>query len=110
MSLRDDINIPLVLVLGAATGLLVAVSIIGTRAAFNYVKKAEVERNYAYAEERGILHFGDNVWKPQLEALEAKDGPAWADTGKQSVAISINDAKRIYIESKGSAKAVAVGQ
>ena len=103
MSLRDDINIPVILVLGATTGLIVAVAIIGTMAGYNYVTQVDLARNYASAEKSGILHFGENVYRPQNVALNAEQ-PAWADVNKASVRVSLARAKELMIESKGKAR------
>jgi hypothetical protein len=103
MSLRDDINIPVILVLGATTGLIVAVAIIGTQAGYNYVTQVDLARNYKAAEDRGILHFGENVYKPQADALKAEQ-PGWADLNKMSVRVSLDRAKELMIESKGKAR------
>jgi hypothetical protein len=100
MSLRDDINIPVVVVLGLVTGLIVAVAIVGTQAGYNYVTHAELERNYAEAEKDGTLSLGNRVFHQQDAAL--KKGGEWATTQKTQQTISIEDAKRLFIESKGA--------
>lgn len=105
MSLRDDINIPVVVVLGLVTGLIVAVAIVGTQAGYNYVTHAERERNFATAEAAGTLNLGKRVWKTQDEALRAPS--AWANTEKTQQTLPIAEAKRLMIESKGAAGAAA---
>ena len=99
MSLRDDINIPLIVVLGITTGLIVAVAIIGTQAGYNYVTLVDLARNYETSEERGILHFGENVWKPQTEALNAS--ASWSNTEKTTVRIPLEQARQMMIDAKG---------
>lgn len=110
MSLRDDINIPLITVLGITTGLLVAVAIIGTQAGYNYVTSAQLSRNYAEAEQSGLLTFGKNTWKPQHDAL-MNPVPAWnlvppAKEGdapvKENVHIGLDAAIKIMVDTKGA--------
>ena len=103
MSLRDDINIPVVVVLGIATALIVAVAIIGTQAGYNYVTGVDLARNYKAAEDRGILHYGENIFAPQTESLHPEQ-PSWNSVDKSAVKISIDRAKELMIESKGKAK------
>lgn len=76
MSLRDDINIPLITVLGVVSGLLVAVAIVGTQAGYNYVTQAQLARNYDEADKLGLLSLGEKTWKPQREKLNDAT-PAW---------------------------------
>lgn len=102
MSLRDDINIPVISILGITTGLIVAVAIVGTHAGYNYVTQVDLARNYQTAEDRGILHYGKNILDKQSAQLEQP--AAWTEVDKSAVRIPINDARRIMIESKGKAK------
>lgn len=110
MSLRDDINIPLVCVLGLTTGLIVAVAIIGTQAGYNYAQQAEVARNYEDPNPavQAQLHYGEHVWAPQRDAL-AKSA-SWNDLNKTTVRIPLEDAKRIMIESNGKPPAAPTSQ
>ena len=101
MSLRDDINVPVVIVLGLVTGLIVAVAIVGTQAGYNYVRHAELERNYDNAEANGTLSFGKQVWAPQEKALHDPE-PKWMDVEKTTVHQSIDKAKQMFINAKGS--------
>lgn len=105
MSLRDDINIPVVVTLGLVTGLIVAVAIVGTQAGYNYVTHAELERNFDDAEKDGTLAYGKRVWAPQEAAL--KTGGKWATTQKTAQTISLDDAKKMMIDSKGAAGVAA---
>lgn len=101
MSLRDDINVPVVVVLGVVTGLIVAVAIVGTQAGYNYVLHAELERNYTDAEKNGTLSLGKQVWAPQQAALDEPDA-SWANVEKTSVRQSIGAAKQMFIDAKGA--------
>ena len=101
MSLRDDINIPVVIVLGIVTGLIVAVAIIGTQAGYNYVSHAEVERNYREAEANGSLNLGKRVWAEQ-EAAMNDPAKGWATTQKTAVRMPIDRAEQLLIENKGA--------
>lgn len=103
MSLRDDINIPVVLVLGITTGLIVAVAIVGTKAGYNYVTQIDLARNYDYGEKRGLVHYGEKVYAPQVDALH-KAEVAWKDPNKASVSLPLDRAREIMIESKGKAR------
>jgi hypothetical protein len=105
MSLRDDINIPVVVVLGLVTGLIVAVAIVGTQAGYNYVTQAERDRAFANAEADGSLSLGKRVWRTQEEAL-AKPA-AWANVEKTQQTLPLAEAKKLMIESKGAAGTVA---
>ena len=100
MSLRDDINVPVVVVLGLVTGLIVAVAIVGTQAGYNYVRAAELERNFDDAEKSGTLSLGKQVWAPQQAALDSTD-LKWANVEKTSVHVSIDKAKQMFIDAKG---------
>jgi hypothetical protein len=100
MSLRDDINIPVVVVLGLATGLIVAVAIVGTRAGYNYVTNVDLARNYDAQEKSGNLTFGANTLRAQKQKL-AEAGPKWANVEKTLVTIPIEDAKTLMVQSKG---------
>ena len=100
MSLRDDINIPVVVVLGLVTGLIVAVAIVGTQAGYNYVTQAEHERNYLEAEASGTLNLGKHLWIPQSEAMAKK--AAWANNEKSMQTLPLERAKQLMIESKGA--------
>ena len=100
MSLRDDINIPLVVVLGLATGLIVTVAIIGTQAGYNYATASQLSSNYAEADARGQLRYGEAIWEPQRKSLD--QAASWADANKASVRLPIQDAMRIMIDSKGN--------
>ena len=102
MSLRDDINIPVITVLGITTGLIVAVAIVGTEAGYNYVTQVDLARNYESAEKRGILHFGENVYRPQAQAM-TRD-VAWSDTNKTMVSMPLDQARQMMIDSKGKAR------
>ena len=102
MSLRDDINIPVITVLGITTGLIVAVAIVGTQAGYNYVTQVDLARNYATAEERGILHFGQNVLNKQAEAMSAPQA-SWVDVEKTMVRLPLDQAKQMMLQSKGKA-------
>lgn len=110
MSLRDDINIPLITVLGVVSGLLVAVAIVGTQAGYNYVNQAQLARNYDDAEKSGLLSVGQKVWEPQREKLNDST-PAWNLTPpekegdapkKEFVHIGIQRAMDIMVETKGA--------
>ena len=113
MSLRDDINIPLITVLGVVSGLLVAVAIVGTQAGYNYVTQAQLARNYDEAEKSGLLSLGQKVWTPQREKLNSSQ-IAWnltppAQEGeapkKEFVHIGIDRAMQIMVETKGAGPA-----
>lgn len=103
MSLRDDINIPVIVVLGVTTGLIVAVAIVGTKAGYNYVTQVDLARNYQSAEDRKILHYGLNIFEGQSAAL-AKPAE-WATVDKSAAHIPLDRAKEMMIESQGKAKA-----
>lgn len=100
MSLRDDINVPVVVVLGLVTGLIVAVAIVGTQAGYNYVRQAELERNFSTAEKNGTLSLGKQVWAPQQAALDSTEAK-WTNVEKTSVHVSIDKAKQMFIEARG---------
>ena len=102
MSLRDDINIPVITVLGITTGLIVAVAIVGTEAGYNYVTQVDLARNYESAEKRGILHYGENIFRAQAQAL-SRD-VAWSDTNKTLVSLPLDQPKQKMIDSKGKAR------
>ncbi len=110
MSLRDDINIPLITVLGVVSGLLVAVAIVGTQAGYNYVTQAQLSRNYDEAEKAGLLSLGQKTWAPQREKLNDPQ-VAWNLTPpekegeqpkKEFVHIGLARAMDIMIETKGA--------
>ena len=105
MSLRDDINIPVVVTLGVVTGLIVAVAIVGTQAGYNYVTQAERARNYAQAEADGSLSLAKRVWQPQEAALNKR--PGWANAEKTQQTLPLAEAKQLMISSKGAAGAPA---
>ncbi len=109
MSLRDDINIPLITVLGITSGLLVAVAIIGTQAGYNYVTQAQLARNYDEAEKNG-LSLGQSTWQPQRDKLNSSE-IAWnltppATAGEQPkkevVHIGLEKAMDIMVQTKGA--------
>jgi hypothetical protein len=113
MSLRDDINIPLITVLGITSGLLVAVAIVGTQAGYNYVTQAQLARNYDDAEKSGLLSLGQKTWQPQRDKLNSKE-IAWNLTPpekegeqpkKEFVHIGLERAMEIMIETKGAGPA-----
>lgn len=105
MSLRDDINIPVVVTLGVVTGLIVAVAIVGTQAGYNFVTHAERERNFAEAEANGSLSLGKKVWAPQEKALE--NPASWANVEKTQQTLPLAEAKKLMIASKGAAGTAA---
>ena len=110
MSLRDDINIPLITILGITSGLVVAVAIVGTQAGYNYVTQTQLSRNFDDADKQGLLSLGERTWKPQREKLEAIE-PAWnltpsAKEGdapkKEFVHIGLDRAMDLMVETKGA--------
>lgn len=110
MSLRDDINIPLITVLGITSGLLVAVAIVGTQAGYNYVTQAQLSRNYDEAEKSGLLSYSQKIWEPQRARLNS-DEVAWNLTPpekegdqpkKEFVHIGIEAAMDLMVQSKGA--------
>lgn len=110
MSLRDDINIPLITVLGVVSGLLVAVAIVGTQAGYNYVTHAQLERNFEDAEKSGLLSYSTKVWAEQRQKLNDPT-VAWNFTPpaegqqptKEFVHIGLDSAIEKMIASKGAA-------
>lgn len=110
MSLRDDINIPLITILGVVSGLLVAVAIVGTQAGYNYVSHVQLSRNYDEAAKAGLYHVGENLWASQREKLNSaelswnllppeKEGEA---PKKDGVHIGLAKAMDLMIETKGA--------
>lgn len=110
MSLRDDINIPLITVLGVVSGLLVAVAIVGTQAGYNYVNHAQLERNFDDAEKSGLLFYAKGARETQRANLYSST-VAWNLTPppegqpptKEFVHIGIERAMDMMVESKGAA-------
>lgn len=105
MSLRDDINIPLIVVLGIITGLIVAVAIVGTKAGYNYVQQVDLARNYDYAAGKDLIHFGQQIMDQQQAALAQP--AAWSNVDKSTVRIPIDRALTIMVESKGKTRPAA---
>lgn len=98
MAFRDDIDIPLVVSLGAATTMAVAVAVIATEAVFYRVEYRTLQKRYDDAEAQGT--YAQNAWKPQLEAIN-KPGPNWLDDRQEFAQVSIDQAIKVLAAREG---------
>jgi hypothetical protein len=98
MALRDDINIPLLVVLGLATALAVGVTILLTEALYNETNHRMVNRKY----EQAGISYAEQIWAPQEQSLQ---GYRWADAGRQTAVVPIEQAMRRVVSTGGRAPA-----
>ena len=94
MAYQEDTNSPLILVIGAVSGFLVLVIVIGLQAWFMSEEQAELSQVYS-----GAVNY-------QLHDLRAEQQARmntyrWIDRDKQIVAVPVDEAMKMLIESKG---------
>ena len=98
MAFRDDIDIPLVVSLGAATAAAVAVAVVATEAVFYRVEYRTLQSRYDDAERQGT--YAQNNWNPQVQAIN-KPGPVWIDDQQAFAEVSIDQAIKVLAARQG---------
>jgi hypothetical protein len=98
MAFRDDIDIPLVVSLGAATAAAVTVAVVATEAVFYRVEYRTLQSRFDNAEAQGT--YAQNSWKPQVEAIN-KPGPLWLDDRQDFAQVSIEQAIKVLAAREG---------
>lgn len=96
MALKDDINIPLLVALGLLSGLLLGITILLTEAAFRKVEYGTLDARWDEAEKRDT--YAQGIFKPQEKMLETGQ---WVDQNKTVAAVPINEAKAMFVSSRG---------
>jgi hypothetical protein len=94
MAFKEDVNSPLILTIGAISGLLVLVCVIGLQAWFMSEEQRELEDKYASAVNYGLK----DLRTAQSAHLQ---GYRWLNAQKTVAAIPIDEAMKLLIENKG---------
>jgi hypothetical protein len=91
---QEDTNSPLILVIGAVSGFLVIVIVIGLQAWFLN------EEQQAYSE---VYSASENYQLRDLRVAQQANTSTyrWIDREKQIVAVPVDDAMKMLIENKG---------
>ena len=94
MAFKQGENAPLIITIGAVSGFLLLVIVIGLQAWFMSEEQDEMDRKYA-----GAVNF-------QLADLRAEQQTKlntyrWVDRDKQVVAIPIDDAMKLLMQTNG---------
>jgi hypothetical protein len=91
---QEDTNSPLILVIGAVSGFLVIVIVIGLQAWFLSEEQQEYSEVYSASENYQL--------KELRIAQQANTGTyRWIDREKKIVAVPVDDAMKMLIENKG---------
>ena len=93
MTFKDDVNSPLIITVGAISGFLVIVLVIGLQAWFLSEEQRELSGDYS-AGNRELTELR----KDQQAKISTYH---WIDRDKNVVAIPIDEAKKLLIENKG---------
>lgn len=84
---RQDVNVPLIVTIGAISALLLLVLVVGTQAWFRY----EVQRMQQQRQEDRAITAGP-------DAAQQPDAPRWLDDSQQRAQIPIEAAMQIVLE------------
>jgi len=96
MALKDDINVPLIVSLGFASTVVVALSVIGTQALYYKVEHDLIDERYADLEASGTMPR--EVWVEQ-DADNAKY--QWLNENKSIAQVPVDSAIEVLARNKG---------
>ena len=91
---HEDTNSPLILVIGAVSGFLVIVIVIGLQAWFLSEEQTELSQVYSEAENYQLQELREEQER-NLSTYR------WIDREKQIVAVPVDEAMKMLIENKG---------
>ena len=94
MAYREDVDSQLILTIGAVSGFMVIVAVIGLQAWYMSEERRELEQKYS------------NAANPQLVELRKAEQAnltkyRWIDKDKQVAAVPIDEAMKLLIQNKG---------
>jgi hypothetical protein len=94
MAFKEDVNSPLILTIGAISGFLVIVCVIGLQAWFMSEEQRELDGKYATAVNYRLTEL-------RSEQQAHLQGYRWIDPQNRVAAIPIDEAMKLLIENKG---------
>lgn len=94
MAMKNDVDVPLVITIGAVSVILLVVIIIGTQAWFMSEEREERAALWEEAPNVAVI----NLLNRQRERINSY---RWEDRQKQTVAIPVSEAMRIMAEKHG---------
>jgi hypothetical protein len=100
MAYKEDVNSPLIITLGAISGFLVIVIVIGLQAWFATEEQQELTDRYTDSASYQLV--GPTVAQVRAEQQKKIDSYRWIDRDKQIAAIPIDQAMRLLIQNNGT--------
>jgi hypothetical protein len=94
MAYQEDTNSPLILVIGAVSGFLVIVIVIGLQAWFLNEEQQELSQVYSGAVNHQLRDL-------RIEQNRNVSTYRWIDRDKQIVAVPVDEAMKMLIQNKG---------
>jgi hypothetical protein len=94
MAFKEDVNSQLIITIGAVSGFLVIVVVIGLQAWFMNEEKREMDEKYANAQNTELVALR-NEERAQISTYR------WIDKDKKIAAIPVDNAMALLIQNKG---------